>query len=272
MNLFAWLCGCDSPHRDESAQYITTADCASNGYPEKKPICTEQPKSASTVVEAPKANGKAVNGYQSNGVPPLQNGHIENKKSPKANESQADESFSVPDFELIRTNVQGYRQLVQQVKAVMTDRQARLERLIELQQVPNEVDEDARAARGKIIVIVKNNLTTFEKLLTNATDESQQIADLTGFWGLVHKELIDVQKACQRVEESRLSGWKALPRPLTPPPSTPPTTASSRATRAPLKSGSQTPGRTPKSNPNLRAFMAQKRREMKSSEQLAADT
>jgi hypothetical protein len=47
----------------------------------------------------------------------------------------------------------------------MTKRQTQLEQLIERKQLPNEVDEDARAARGKIIVIVKNNLSTFDKLL-----------------------------------------------------------------------------------------------------------
>jgi hypothetical protein len=89
---------------------------------------------------------------------------------------------------------------------------------------------------------------------------------LTGFWGLVHKELLDVQKACERVETSRLNQWTYIPRPITPPPPTP--SINSRA-KTPLKAGQQTPSRTPKTNPNLRAFMAQKRKEMQSNEQLA---
>jgi hypothetical protein len=47
----------------------------------------------------------------------------------------------------------------------MINRQNQLEQLIERKQLPDEVEQDVRAARGKIIVIVKNNLNTFDKLL-----------------------------------------------------------------------------------------------------------
>lgn len=76
-----------------------------------------------------------------------------------------------------------------------------------------------------------------------------------------------MKKACERVETSRLNGWNFVPRPITPPP--PPTPAINTRTKTPLKSGQQTPNRTSKANPNLRAFMAQKRKEMQSNEQLS---
>jgi hypothetical protein len=71
----------------------------------------------------------------------------------------------VPDFPLVENDVQSYKNLVVNVRSILSNRQLRLEQLIDLKHLPNEVDEDARAARGKIIVIVKNNLNTFDKLL-----------------------------------------------------------------------------------------------------------
>lgn len=68
------------------------------------------------------------------------------------------ESFSVPIFSLVENDVQGYKNLVSNVKSIMTNRESRLEHLMERKQLPNEVDEDVRAARGKIIVIVSFKL------------------------------------------------------------------------------------------------------------------
>jgi hypothetical protein len=113
-------------------------------------ICSEPAKS--------QTNGHPVVQYskQSNGVS-HQNGHL--ITAPHR------EDFSVPEFNLIETDVRGYRRLVDEVRTILTDRQSRLESLIERQQLPDEVDGDVRLARGKIIVIVKNNLSTFDRLL-----------------------------------------------------------------------------------------------------------
>ncbi|KAI6240997.1 hypothetical protein M3Y99_00410000 [Aphelenchoides fujianensis] len=239
MKIFDWLCWCDAPHRDESAQYITS-DC--NGTYAKKPVlCTEQPKPHKEEARTP---------VKSNGVSTPISKEIDPVGVIKPAES---DSFAVPNFPLVESTVRGYRELVARVKGIMNDRQTKLENLLN-RPLPNDVDED-------------NNLATFEKLLSDAKDEPQQIQDLTGFWGLVHKELLDVQRTCGRVEDLRLNNWKSMPRPVTPPPTVP-----QNRVKTPARTGGpQTPSRTPKANanPNLRAFLAQKRKEMQSNESLS---
>ncbi|KAI6215021.1 hypothetical protein M3Y94_00336000 [Aphelenchoides besseyi] len=273
MKIFDWLCWCDSPHRDESTQYITT----DGAYAKKPVLCTEQPKSHKEEVRlSGKKNGVVTTQYPKQNVTST-NGttkiNTNETSTPILKEVEVigvikpaeSDSFSVPDFPSDESTVRGYRELAARVKGIMNDKQTKLENLLN-RNLPNDVDEDVRSARGKIIVIGKNNLSTFEKLLADASDEPQQIQDLTGFWGLVHKELLDVQRTCQRVEELRLNNWKSLPREATPPP----TVVQNRAKTTPAKPGPQTPSRTPKANPNLRAFMDQRRKEMKSNENLTS--
>ncbi|CAD5214870.1 unnamed protein product [Bursaphelenchus okinawaensis] len=262
MRVLDWLCGycrCDAPNRDESAAYLADPKSSAGDLPEKKPVvlCTDQPRS---------------NGLEQAFKPRLQ-ATLELQKEIKEDQSAKalpaannDMSLSVITFSSVEQSVNAYRELCQNVNAVLNDRINRMENLLETQKgLPEEVEDDIRLARGKMMVIRKNNLTKFSKLVEAAEDTEQGIADLTGFWGLVHAELEDVKRACGRVEQARQNLWQAVPLPPSPQQPTARTPGTRRVSTG-NRNGTATPNRTPKptpkTNPKLREFMAQKRKEM----------
>lgn len=72
--------------------------------------------------------------------------------------------YSIASFPLTEDTVQNYRDLRNNVVNVLDDRIRRMETLLE-DPLHELVEEDVRVARGKIMVIMKANLTKFGKLL-----------------------------------------------------------------------------------------------------------
>ncbi|CAD5221076.1 unnamed protein product [Bursaphelenchus xylophilus] len=268
MKVLDWLCGCDAPNRDESAAYL--ADTKSAGdLPQKKPVvlCTDQPRSDCPVVPLKTQLQATLEGKETRKGNDANETSKTDIKFPLPEQREMMKPLSVITFSSIEHSVNAYRELCQNVNNVLSDRVRRMETLLEDETgLPEEVEDDIRLARGKMMVIMKNNLTKFSKLVDVAEDTEQGIADLTGFWGLVHAELEDIKRACGRVEAARLNAWQAVPRPSPPTSRTPAMkrvqTANKSGTSTPTN---RTPKPTPKTNPKLREFMAQKRKEMQDS-------
>ena len=72
--------------------------------------------------------------------------------------------FTIASFNLIESTVSGYRRLVVDVREILAVRLQMLDELL-TRALANDAEEDVRLARGKIIVICKNNLNKFESLL-----------------------------------------------------------------------------------------------------------
>lgn len=90
-----------------------------------------------------------------------------NGRAPARNgDSGLAEHFSVDSFALTEDSVLAYKELRNKVVLILQDRSARLDQLLEKQtDLPEEVEDDVRLARGKIMIIVKNNLAKFGKLI-----------------------------------------------------------------------------------------------------------
>jgi hypothetical protein len=77
-----------------------------------------------------------------------------------------DVPFSIPEFPLELRSIRAYQSLLNHTVLILEDRRTRIEQLLEDGSLLEGVEEALRVARGKIIIIVKNNLSTFSKLIS----------------------------------------------------------------------------------------------------------
>jgi hypothetical protein len=77
-----------------------------------------------------------------------------------------DISFLLPDdFPLELKSIRNYQQLVNNTSFILNDRMKRIEILLQDDGLIEGVEDALRVARGKIIIITKNNLATFDRLI-----------------------------------------------------------------------------------------------------------
>jgi hypothetical protein len=77
-----------------------------------------------------------------------------------------DISFLLPDdFPLELKSIRNYQQLANNTSFILNDRMKRIEILLQDDGLIEGVEDALRVARGKIIIITKNNLATFDRLI-----------------------------------------------------------------------------------------------------------
>ncbi|KAI6181296.1 hypothetical protein M3Y98_00814900 [Aphelenchoides besseyi] len=116
--------------------------------------------------------------------------------------------FTVPVFPDERPTVGDYSTSSECAVKILEFLVARIDATLELDDLPEVVDGELRSARGKILVLSRNNLQTFRRLVEAAENTVQGIQDLSGFWSLVCSEMRDVQQAIERVEQHRKNKWQ----------------------------------------------------------------
>jgi hypothetical protein len=73
--------------------------------------------------------------------------------------------YTLPLFPLELHSIRDYQKLLNNCTFILHDRLSRIELLLEDDGLIEGVEEDLRSARGKIIVLTKKNLSTFDRLL-----------------------------------------------------------------------------------------------------------
>ncbi|KAI6207138.1 hypothetical protein M3Y94_00995700 [Aphelenchoides besseyi] len=116
--------------------------------------------------------------------------------------------FTVPVFPDERSTVDDYSTSLECAVKILEFLVARIDATLELDDLPDLIDGELRSARGKILVLSRNNLQMFRRLVEDAENTVQGIQDLTGFWSLVCSEMRDVQQSIEKVEQHRKNKWK----------------------------------------------------------------